>query len=182
MLRQEILRQTSIGLRAKRIMEEGELVSDGIVLEMVRKKVRHETGFLLDGFPRTLSQAHALEQMNIAVNHVIDIVVDDAVIIRRLGMRRVHPSSGRVYHLEAKPPKQAGADDETGEPLVQRSDDAEEIVVERLRVYHEQTQPLSAYYIERAAQKILHYDEVVGDADTGSVFSRIRTALDATHC
>lgn len=178
MLRDELQRGTLIGRRAKGIMEKGELVPDDVVITLVRRRVGcdREQGFLLDGFPRTVAQARAMEDM--PIDCVVEIVVDDEVIVHRLGQRRAHLASGRVYHMEYNPPKCKGVDDETGEPLVLRDDDKPDTVIERLRVYHEQTRPLSDYYKERAARGELTYIEIDGMADIQTVQAEISRQLE----
>ncbi len=149
MLRAHVTQGSELGLAAKKIMDNGGLVSDDIIIGMVRERITADdcqAGFLFDGFPRTLPQADALKDAGIFVDAVVDIAVPDAEIIRRMSGRRVHLASGRTYHVEFNPPRQDGLDDETGEPLIQRDDDREETVKARLKVYHEQTEPLVGYY------------------------------------
>jgi adenylate kinase len=140
---------TSIGLQAKLYMDRGALVPDELVTQLVKERIRQPdcaNGFIMDGFPRTLSQAEALRDAGIDVDLVIDIHVSDDEILRRLSGRRVHPGSGRTYHVEFNPPRVAGRDDVTGEPLVQRRDDTEETIRQRIATYHRQTEPLLNYY------------------------------------
>lgn len=149
MLRAAVKAGTPLGLEAKKIMDQGGLISDEIITGMVKDRVQQEDckhGYLLDGFPRTIPQADAMREFNIDVDFVVEINVDDAEIIKRMSGRRAHLASGRTYHLVYNPPKEAGKDDVTGEPLVQRDDDREETVKKRLDVYHEQTEPLIDYY------------------------------------
>ena len=149
MLRAVISANTILGKKVKAILASGELVSDDIILALVKERLAAadcERGFLFDGFPRTIVQAEGLWQAGIDVDCIIDINVPDQEIIKRLSGRLVHLSSGRIYHTEFNPPKIAGLDDETGESLVQREDDKKEVVVQRLKVYHEQTEPLAAWY------------------------------------
>ena len=149
MLRSAINAQSSVGLSAKKIMDSGQLVSDEIMIKLVAERLSHDdcqSGFLLDGFPRTLPQAEALKNAGINLDHVIELDIDDNEIVKRISGRRVHAASGRVYHIVNHPPQIAGLDDETGEPLVLRDDDCEEIVRKRLEVYHNQTKPLIEYY------------------------------------
>jgi adenylate kinase len=149
MLRAAVREGTPLGLAAKKIMDEGGLVSDDIILGLIKERIAQDdckNGFLLDGFPRTIAQAEGLKEMGVDIDYVIEIKVDDEEIIKRMAGRRVHPGSGRTYHVEYNPPKQDGVDDVTGEPLIQREDDKEETVRKRLKVYHEQTQPLVDYY------------------------------------
>ena len=149
MLRAAVKAGTPLGLAAKKIMDDGGLVSDDIIIGLVKDRVVESdcaNGFLLDGFPRTIPQADAMKEANINIEHVIEIAVDDAEIVKRMSGRRVHLASGRTYHILYNPPKVEGKDDETGEDLIQRDDDQEETVIKRLRVYHEQTEPLIEYY------------------------------------
>lgn len=154
MLRSAIAEETPLGLEAKKVMDQGKLVSDNIILGLVKERLLApdcRNGCLFDGFPRTIAQAEALQQQDVTIDHVIEIAVDDAEIIKRMSGRRVHLSSGRTYHTEFNPPAVEGIDDVTGEPLVQREDDKEETVRKRLAVYHEQTAPLVGYYRELQA-------------------------------
>ncbi len=149
MLRAAITAGTPLGKQVKQMMQEGKLVPDEVMIELVKDRMTHsdcQNGFLLDGFPRTIPQAMALQTNNIALDYVVEIDVPAEELIRRLTGRRVHPGSGRTYHLIYNPPKQAGLDDVTGEPLIQRSDDREETILKRLAVYHEQTEPLIHFY------------------------------------
>ena len=149
MLRAAVKAETPVGLEAKKVMDAGQLVSDGIILALVKERLQQSdcsNGCLFDGFPRTLAQAESLKRDDIRINHVVEIDVDDAEIVTRMSGRRIHPASGRSYHILFNPPKQAGLDDETGEPLVQREDDSEETVKKRLEIYHSQTAPLIEYY------------------------------------
>jgi len=153
MLRHAVANQTPLGLAAKAIMDSGKLVPDDIIIGMVKERLKQpdcQNGFIFDGFPRTLPQAHALALALREIGERIDLVlyfkIDDEEIISRLSGRRVHPGSGRIYHLKFNPPQVAGQDDETGEPLVQREDDHEDVVRKRLNVYHELTEPLVEHY------------------------------------
>lgn len=149
MLRAAVKAGTPLGLEAKKVMDAGGLVSDDIIIGLVKERIAESdcvNGFLFDGFPRTIPQAQALVDAGIDIDHVVEIDVDDAEIIERLSGRRVHPGSGRVYHLKYNPPKQDGVDDVSGEPLVQRDDDREETVRKRLEVYQAQTRPLVDFY------------------------------------
>ena len=149
MLRAAVNAGTELGLKAKAIMDAGELIPDDVIIEVVKQRIAEPDcshGFLFDGFPRTIPQAEAVTTQGINIDHVVELYVDDEEIVDRLSGRRVHPASGRVYHQHYHPPKQAGLDDETGEPLVLREDDKEETVRKRLQVYAEQTQPLIQYY------------------------------------
>lgn len=155
MLRAAVKAGTPLGLQAKKIMEEGGLVPDDIMIALVKERVAEPdctNGFLLDGFPRTLAQAEALSESDIQIDTVIELKADFDEVVRRISGRRVHPASGRTYHIVNHPPKIPGRDDETGEPLIQRPDDEEATVRKRLEVYQAQTLPLIAYY-QQLAQK-----------------------------
>jgi adenylate kinase len=149
MLRAAVKAGTPLGLEAKKVMDAGELVSDEIIIGLVKERVAQadcENGYLLDGFPRTIPQADAMKSNGILVDYVVEIDVDDEEIVQRMAGRRMHMSSGRTYHIQYNPPKVEGKDDQTGEDLVQRDDDKEETVKQRLGVYHSQTKPLVEYY------------------------------------
>jgi len=149
MLRAAVKAGTPLGVAAKKVMDAGGLVSDAIILGLVEERIKEPdcaNGFLFDGFPRTLAQADALKAKAIPLDCVVEIDVDDEEIIKRMSGRRVHLASGRTYHMIFNPPKKVGEDDVTGEPLIQRDDDTEETVRQRLKVYHEQTEPLIKYY------------------------------------
>lgn len=149
MLRAAVKAGTPLGLEAKKVMESGGLVSDEIIIGLVKERVQQpdcKNGYLLDGFPRTIPQADAMKSNNIDVDYVVEIDVDDLEIIKRMAGRRMHMASGRTYHVAYNPPKVEGKDNETGEDLVQRDDDKEETVKQRLDVYHSQTKPLVDYY------------------------------------
>lgn len=151
MLRAAVSAGTPLGLQAKAIMDAGDLVSDDIILGLVEERLRQDDcagGFLFDGFPRTIAQAEALRKQSVPVDAVVEIAVDDEEIVKRMSGRRVHPPSGRTYHVTFNPPRVAGKDDETGEDLVQREDDREETVRNRLAVYHRQTAPLIDFYAD----------------------------------
>ncbi len=155
MLRTAVKEGSDLGLKVKEIMNGGGLVSDDIIIALVKERIGQPdcaNGFLFDGFPRTIPQADAMKEAGVKLDHVVEIAVDDEEIVKRLAGRRVHPDSGRVYHLEYNPPKEEGKDDVTGETLIQREDDRESTVRNRLSVYHEQTEPLVAYYREWAEQ------------------------------
>jgi len=149
MLRAAVKAGTPLGLAAKQVMDAGELVSDDIIIGLVKDRLSADDckpGYLFDGFPRTIPQAEAMRSAEVLIDHVLEIAVDDTEIIRRVSGRRVHAASGRTYHDVYAPPKVAGRDDLTGEPLVQRDDDREETVRNRLEVYRRQTRPLVDYY------------------------------------
>lgn len=151
MLRAAVKAGTEVGLKAKEVMDSGGLVTDDIIMDLVKDRIQEDdcnSGFLFDGFPRTIPQAEALRDAGVDIDVVLEIDVPDDEIVKRLSGRRVHLDSGRVYHVEFNPPAQEGLDDETGEPLIQRDDDTEETVRKRLSVYHEQTLPLVSFYTE----------------------------------
>ena len=149
MLRAAVKAGTPLGIEAKKVMDAGQLVSDDIIIGLVKERIAESdcaNGFLFDGFPRTIPQADALKDAGVELDAVVEIDVADEEIIKRMSGRRVHPASGRTYHVVFNPPKVEGKDDVTGEELVQRADDAEDTVRERLNVYHDQTKPLISYY------------------------------------
>jgi adenylate kinase len=149
MLRAAVKAGTPMGIEAKKVMDAGGLVSDDIILGLIDERLKEDdckSGYLFDGFPRTLAQANSLKNNGVPVDAVVEIDVDDNEIIKRMSGRRVHLSSGRTYHVTFNPPKEEGKDDETGEPLIQRDDDQKDTVKERLNVYHDQTEPLISYY------------------------------------
>jgi len=149
MLREAIKNGTELGLQAKAVMDAGNLVSDELIIELVKERISKEdckNGFLFDGFPRTIPQAEALQENNVDINGVIELVIADEEIIKRMSGRRIHLASGRTYHVDFNPPKKSGLDDETGEELIIRKDDEPETVKDRLKVYWTQTQPLIEYY------------------------------------
>jgi len=149
MLRSAVQAKTELGLQAKDFMNQGKLVPDNLIIDLVKLRVNEEDcqkGFLLDGFPRTIPQAKAMIDAKISIDFVIEVAVPDHEIIQRLTGRRIHPSSGRIYHITNNPPKKDGIDDITGEPLVLRDDDKESTIIKRLKTYHEQTEPLVNFY------------------------------------
>ena len=149
MLRAAIKAGSELGLKAKKIMDAGQLVPDGVIIDLVKHRIEEPDcagGFLFYGFPRTLAQAEAMKTAGVQINFVVEIAVPDEEIIQRMSGRRVHTASGRTYHIKFNPPKVADKDDLTGEPLIIRQDDQPDTVKERLHVYHEQTQPLIKYY------------------------------------
>ncbi len=185
MLRAAIKAGTKLGLEAKKIMDEGHLVSDDIIIGLVQERLKQAdcaNGYLFDGFPRTIPQADALKHSGVALDYVLQIDLPDSEIVTRISGRRVHPGSGRTYHLVFHPPKVAGKDDETGEDLVQRDDDREETVKKRLEVYHAQTAPLVEYYSGWAASGDAvapKYRKISGlgavDTITANVFAALGT-------
>lgn len=153
MLRAAIKAGTPTGLAAKAVMDAGQLVADDIIIALVKERIAQDdcaNGFLFDGFPRTLPQAHAMKAAGVKLDAVLEIDVPDSAIVERMSGRRVHLGSGRTYHVTHNPPKRAGVDDVTGEPLIQREDDREETVLERLMVYQRQTRPLVDFYTQWA--------------------------------
>ena len=168
MLRSAVKAGTPLGLKVKDIMASGGLVSDDLIIDIVKERITQDdcqSGFLFDGFPRTIPQAEALEASGVDIDHVLEIFVDDEEIVSRLSGRRVHEQSGRVYHIKYNPPKQDGLDDETGEPLVLRDDDKEETVRKRLELYHQQTEPLVDYYRDPAKGVVFSKVDGVGELD-----------------
>lgn len=153
MLRAAVKAGTPLGLEAKKVMDAGGLVSDDIIIGLVKDRLKESdcaNGYLFDGFPRTTPQADAMKEAGVAIDYVLEIDVPDEAIVDRMSGRRVHPGSGRTYHVKYNPPKVAGKDDVTGEDLIQRDDDKEETVKKRLSVYHEQTEVLVSYYSDWA--------------------------------
>ena len=184
MLRAAVQAGTPLGRKAESIMAAGGLVPDDLILDLVEQRVSAadcESGFLFDGFPRTVAQAEALRENEIDVDHVVEIRVDDEEIVRRMSGRRIHPGSGRAYHVEHNPPAREGMDDATGEPLIQRDDDREEVVRRRLEVYHEQTEPLVGYYsqwAESAVPDAPRYHVIGGIGSIEKIRDQIFAALD----
>ena len=154
MLRAAVAAKSELGLKVGEVMASGGLVTDEIIIALVKERITQDdcvNGFLFDGFPRTIPQAEAMVEAGVEIDCVLEIDVADNEIVKRLSGRRVHPGSGRVYHVEFNPPVQAGIDDESGEELVQREDDQEETIRKRLQVYHEQTEPLVGFYTAAAS-------------------------------
>jgi adenylate kinase len=155
MLRTAVKSGTPLGVTAKKVMDSGALVSDEIIIALVKERLKEPDcadGYLFDGFPRTIPQADAMKDADVRIDYVLEIAVPDAAIVERMSGRRVHVASGRTYHIKYNPPKVADRDDVTGEPLIQRDDDKEETVAKRLAVYHAQTEPLVSYYARWAAK------------------------------
>lgn len=168
MLRAAVREGTPLGVAAKKVMDAGGLVSDDIILGLIKERIAQNDcaqGFLLDGFPRTIAQAEGLEAMGVSIDTVIEISVDDEEIVKRMAGRRVHSQSGRTYHILFNPPKTEGIDDVSGEPLIQRDDDKEETVRKRLQVYHEQTKPLVDFYAASGQKARFHSIAGVGSVD-----------------
>jgi len=185
MLRAAVKAGTELGQQAKQVMDAGELVSDDLILALVQERVQQSdcaNGYLMDGFPRTIAQADGMNEYGIDIDCVVELKADDEEIIRRMSGRRVHPDSGRTYHIEFNPPQQEGRDDVTGEPLIQRDDDKEETVRKRLEVYHEQTAPLVEYYKkwrETGAAGAPQYVEIDGMQSVDAVKNAVMRELDS---
>jgi adenylate kinase len=182
MLRAAVKAETELGLEAKKVMDAGELVSDDLILGLVKERICEDdckNGYLFDGFPRTLAQADGMEAANIEVDYVVEITVEDEQIIKRMSGRRAHLPSGRTYHIEFNPPKVEGKDDVTGEDLVLRDDDQEETVRNRLNVYHDQTSPLIKHYTELSNQPDakIKYVSVDGMQNVNDVTKEILSKL-----
>jgi len=177
MLRAAAKAGTPLGLAAKKLMDAGRLVSDDVIVALVRARLREPDcapGYLLDGFPRTIPQAEAMRTEGLPLDCVLEIDVPDDEIIARMGGRRVHPASGRTYHVKFNPPKAPDRDDVTGEPLIQREDDREATVRERLEIYRRETRPLLEYYRDWASSGDAHAPQGRGDSRQG--FRRARLA------
>lgn len=185
MLRAAVKAGTPLGIEAKKVMDAGGLVSDDIIIGLVQERIAREDcagGFLFDGFPRTIPQAEALAEAGIQIDYVVELDVATDEIVERLSGRRVHPGSGRVYHQKYNPPREAGKDDVTGEPLVQRDDDREETVRKRLEVYQSQTRPLVDFYEGLAVEggeRAPVYIRVPGVGSVDDIRARIFEALEA---
>jgi adenylate kinase len=182
MLRAAVKAGTPLGLAAKKVMDAGELVSDDIIIGLVKERLKEPDcakGYLFDGFPRTIPQAEAMKAQGVSLDCVLEIDVPDADIIERMSGRRVHTASGRTYHVKFNPPKAAGKDDLSGEPLVQRDDDREETVRKRLEVYHQQTKQLVDYYSAQAGAGAPKYRKISGVGSVDAIRERAFKALDA---
>jgi len=185
MLRAAVKAGTPMGLEAKKVMDAGGLVTDEIILGLVKDRIAEDdckNGFLFDGFPRTIPQAEALKEQGVDIDAVIEIDVDDSEIVKRMSGRRVHLASGRTYHTVFNPPKVEGKDDETGEDLIQRDDDQEETVKKRLDVYHDQTEPLIAYYTEwskSGEENAPKYHHIAGVGSVEDIRDAIFKALES---
>src|SRR5256714_10456131 len=183
MLRAAVKAGTPLGLAAKKVMDAGQLVSDDIIIGLVKERLRQPDcakGYLFDGFPRTIPQAEAMKAANVDLDYVLEIDVPDDEIITRMSGRRVHPASGRSYHVKFNPPRREGLDDVTGEPLVQRDDDREDTVRKRLEVYRQQTRPLVDYYGKWAASrdaKAPQYRKISGTGPVDEIRARVFAAL-----
>ncbi len=180
MLRAAVQAESELGLKVKDVMAAGGLVSDEIIIALVKERIAQEdcaNGFLFDGFPRTIPQAQALVDAGVELDCVLEIAVGDEEIVQRLSGRRVHPGTGRIYHIEHNPPKVAGIDDETGEPLVQREDDLEDTVRNRLQVYHDQTAPLIGFYQSMEGVGAPKYQRVEGVGSVDKITAQTLAAL-----
>lgn len=183
MLRAAVKAQTPLGIEAKKVMDAGKLVSDDIIIGLVKDRLSQPdcaNGYLFDGFPRTIPQADALKEAGIKLDYVVEIDVPGEAIVERMSGRRIHPESGRSYHIKFNPPKEEGKDDVTGEPLIQRDDDKEETVRKRLEVYQEQTRPLVDYYsawANQAAASAPRYVKISGVGKVEEITQRISDAL-----
>jgi len=176
MLREAVASGSDFGKKVSNILDTGGLVSDEIIGSLIKDRLAQpdcKNGSLFDGVPRTLGQANELKNMGVNFTHVVEIHVDDEVIVNRMSGRRVHPGSGRNYHVDFNPPKSEGFDDDTGEPLIQREDDKPETVLKRLNVYHEQTKPLSDFYTKQSEDTDLIYINVDGSKSVDEVFRSI---------
>lgn len=182
MLRAAIKAGTELGKQAKSVMDKGHLVSDELIINLVKERIAQPdcaNGCIFDGFPRTIAQAEALSAANVNIDFVVEISVPDDEIVKRLSGRRSHPASGRVYHVVYNPPKVEGLDDETGEPLIQRDDDKEETIKDRLKVYHNQTAALVAHYqaVAQSGENAPTYHQFDGTKEINAVKEDIFTVL-----
>ncbi|MCM8856616.1 MAG: adenylate kinase [Candidatus Thiodiazotropha sp.] len=180
MLRAHVKAGTELGAAAKKIMDEGGLVSDEIIMGMVKERITDDdckNGYLFDGFPRTIPQAESLKQAGVPIDAVVEIDVPDTEIIKRMSGRRVHMASGRTYHVLYNPPKAEGKDDQTGEDLIQRDDDQEDTVKARLKVYHDQTEPLINFYTKEADAGGCKYIKINGVGTVNEIRDQIFQGL-----
>ena len=183
MLRAAVKAGTPVGLAARKVMDAGALVSDDIIVGLVKDRIAQSDcaqGFLFDGFPRTIAQAQAIKDAGVQLNFVLEIDVPDSAIVERMSGRRAHLASGRTYHVAFNPPKVEGIDDVTGEPLVQRADDSEETVKKRLAIYHAQTRPLVDFYAQWAATgdaAAPQYRKIDGNGSVAEITARALDAL-----
>ena len=180
MLRDAVASGSDLGIKVSNILDSGGLVSDDIIGSLIKERLTRPDcikGFLFDGVPRTIGQAQQLAEMGIKFTHVIEIFVEDEIIVNRMSGRRVHPPSGRNYHLDFNPPKIEGIDDQTGEKLIQREDDKPDTVIKRLSVYHEQTKPLTEFYTNISSDSTLKFFKVDGSKTVDEVFSNISSQI-----
>ena len=179
-LRAEVKDRTDLGIKVQKIMDSGGLVSDELIVSIVKNRLQKDdctNGFLLDGFPRTIPQAKALLEAEIAIDIVIELSVSDDEIVKRLSGRRVHEASGRIYHIQNNPPKHPDLDDQTGEKLVQRPDDLESTVRKRLAVYRSQTKPLVDFYSNLSKSNSVHFESIDGSLDMISVQDMLKKII-----
>ena len=176
MLREAVASESELGKKVSNILDTGGLVSDDIIGSLIKERLTKpdcKNGSLFDGVPRTIGQAEQLAEMGINFTHVIEIHVEDQTIVDRMSGRRVHPSSGRNYHVDFNPPEKKGFDNETGEPLIQREDDKPQTVLKRLNVYHEQTKPLTDFYTILSDKGVLKFFKINGSNSVNEVFQDI---------
>ncbi|EAT12133.1 adenylate kinase [Bermanella marisrubri] len=181
MLRAAVKAGTEVGKQVEQVMQSGGLVSDDLIISLVKERIKEDdcaNGCLFDGFPRTIPQAQAMIDAGVDIDYVVEIAVDDEEIVKRMSGRRVHPASGRTYHIVYNPPKVDGKDDATGEDLVQREDDAEETVRKRLKIYHDQTAPLVGFYKELKDENAPKYVHIPGVGGLNDIRDNIFKALD----
>jgi adenylate kinase len=182
MLRAAVKAKTELGLAAKKVMDAGGLVSDEIIIGLVKDRIAQDdcaNGFLFDGFPRTIPQAQAMVEADVRIDDVVEIAVGDEEIVARVSGRRVHPGSGRIYHVKYNPPQQAGVDDETGEALIQRDDDTEETVRKRLEIYYSQTSPLIDFYQNMSDDDAPGYHRIDGVGSVEDIRDAVFASLEA---
>ena len=183
MLRVAVKGKTDLGLRAEDFMNQGQLVPDNLIIDLVKLRINEDdckNGFLLDGFPRTIPQAQAMVDAKISIEYVIEVAVPDNEIINRLTGRRIHLASGRIYHVTYNPPTKDGIDDVTGEPLIIRDDDKESTIIKRLKTYHEQTEPLVDFYLNLAKKdptNKLNFVSIDGVDNPDKINSKIANKL-----
>ena len=180
MLREAVASGSDLGIKVSNILDSGALVSDDIIGSLIKERLSKpdcSKGSLFDGVPRTIGQAEQLAEMGIKFTHVIEIFVEDETIVDRMSGRRVHPSSGRNYHIDFNPPINDGVDNETGEPLIQREDDKPDTVLKRLGVYHEQTKPLTDFYVSLSNDSDLKFFQVDGSKTVDEVFKNISSQI-----
>lgn len=180
MLRSAIAARTPLGRQVQRVMDAGELVADDTIVDLVKQRIRADdckNGFLFDGFPRTIPQAEALAEANIAIDHVLEIRVPDDIVVMRISGRRVHEASGRTYHVRFNAPRVPDTDDQTGDALIQRDDDREDTVRERLRVYRQQTKPLVGFYRSLAGSGAIEFSVINGAATVLEIEREISRVL-----
>ena len=180
MLRAAVAARTGLGRKVQAVMDAGELVDDTLIVDLVKHRIARSDcrgGFLFDGFPRTLAQAEAVVEANIRIDDVLEIDVSDDVVVERLSGRRVHEGSGRTYHVTFNPPATPGVDDDTGEPLTQRDDDKEATIRERLRVYHDETRPLTSFYRHNGPSLGVRFTRIDGAKGVEEIRQAISNAL-----